>query len=341
MSRPMTAAEWRAAFTKWHVDIHYWPNWDDTRGRGFSSSGVHFSVVHHTGSDGGDSDAYNRFLFNIGRPDVPPPLCNTAVDADGDGHIGCIGRANHAGDGSSTTYYKVLNESYDGFKSEIKPGPDDMNGNYRSYGSEVKFDGSHPMTPKQYDTSVRIQAAICDHHGWSALSVIGHKEWSSRKPDPGNTNMAKFRRDVQALLDAGPDGVVGQEEDELSAQDVKKILDAIGDVPKKVGDLRIQIQPEVDRWLWGSKASKPVNRRLVWVVNRLMNGLVTVNGRSLRNAQAISDLAQLVTNRTLTDSQREALVQRIEDAAHEGAVTGAAQVNAEDVAEQLEVRPKE
>ena len=48
------------------------------------------------------------------------------------------------------------------------------------------------MTAKQYDSAVRWAAAICDFYGWSAGSIVGHKEWWSRKPDPGSTLMAKF-----------------------------------------------------------------------------------------------------------------------------------------------------
>jgi hypothetical protein len=49
-------------------------------------------------------------------------------------------------------------------------------------------------------------AAICDHHGWSGKSVIGHREHSSRKPDPGSTKMYVFRAAVNARLIAGPPG---------------------------------------------------------------------------------------------------------------------------------------
>jgi hypothetical protein len=123
---------------------------------------------------------------------------------DGDLWMGAIGRANHAGRGSSRTLNYVISEDYRGFSAEIAPGEDDTDGNAHFYGCEVRYDGGQPMTDKQYTAAVRWAAAICDHYGWTALSVIGHREWTSRKNDPGHCAMYKFRADVAALLKAGP-----------------------------------------------------------------------------------------------------------------------------------------
>lgn len=207
MSKPMTPRQWKRAMKKWGVDIHYYSGWKH-RGRPVSLGwgNVHGVVVHHTGSDGGDSPSYNAFLFKQGRAGIPGPLCQATCDADGDVHLGAVGRANHAGLGSSRTYGKVLNESYEGYHHQIDPGADNMDGNAVFYGIEVKYSGYHPMAARQYEQTVRFCAAICDHYGWSALSVIGHKEWSDRKWDPGNERMDKIRRDVRSLLEAGPDG---------------------------------------------------------------------------------------------------------------------------------------
>jgi len=60
------------------------------------------------------------------------------------------------------------------------------------------------MTVKQFASAVRWAAAICDHYNWSALSVIGHREWTGRKNDPGMCSMYTFRSAVAALLKAGP-----------------------------------------------------------------------------------------------------------------------------------------
>jgi hypothetical protein len=206
MARPMTFAQTRTAMQKWHVQCRELPGWT-TRGRDPEHgpfSDVRGIVIHHTGSDAGQSDDYLRFLAIDGRPNLPGPLCNVATDMDGDLWLIAQGRANHAGSGSSAVLAKVTGENYPGYASELKPGPDDTDGNAHFYGNEVRYDGGQPMTAKQYASAVRWAAAICDFHGWSALSIIGHREWTSRKPDPGNCPMNKFRLDVAALLKAGP-----------------------------------------------------------------------------------------------------------------------------------------
>jgi hypothetical protein len=106
--------------------------------------------------------------------------------------------------GSSATLDKVVRGTYPWAISEIAPGPDNINGNSRYYGNEVRFDGGQPMTRPQWISAVLSSAACCDFHGWGAWHVIGHKEHTTRKPDPGHTLMYEFRRDVAAALKAGP-----------------------------------------------------------------------------------------------------------------------------------------
>lgn len=205
MARPMNKAEWQAAMKKWGVPVKWYPGWD-TRGRPGAFSSVNGIVIHHTGSDS-QSDGYLDFLFKTGRPadGIPGPLCNVSTDMDGDLWVGAIGRANHAGKGSSNILDAVIKEQYAGYQSpELKPGPDATDGNAHFYGNEVRYDGGQAMTVKQFATAVRWSAAICDHYGWSALSVIGHREWTRRKPDPGMCSMYTFRAAVAALLKAGP-----------------------------------------------------------------------------------------------------------------------------------------
>lgn len=206
MAVAMTAAQTRAALRKWGVPFKEYSGWA-SRGRPGAHGPMNGIIIHHTGSDS-QSDDYLKFLFVTGRPaeGIPGPLCNVSTDMDGDLWLGAVGRANHAGRGSSATLSKVINENYEGYSSEITAGSDNTDGNAHFYGNEVRYDGGQPMTTKQYATAVRWAAAICDFHGWSALSVIGHREWSRRKPDPGKCPMNKFRSDVAALLKAGPGG---------------------------------------------------------------------------------------------------------------------------------------
>jgi hypothetical protein len=202
----MTPDQFLGALRKWSVQVKEFPGWR-TRTRPYSFDSVNGVVIHHTGSDA-QSESYDEWLFTVGRPDegIPGPLAHATIDFDGDFHLGAAGTANHAGKGSSATLSKVVNENYDGYSAEIKPGSDNTNGNTHFYGFEVKYDGDQPMTPQQYRTAVLAAAAICDFYGWSALSVIGHREWTGRKNDPGNNPMTKFRADVAAALKAGPPG---------------------------------------------------------------------------------------------------------------------------------------
>jgi len=229
MAKPMTADQTLAAMKKWRVPFKEYPGWR-TNGRPASAGpfdDVRGVIIHHTGSDSGQSDDYLHFLFVTGRPEdgIPGPLCHVATDMDGDLHLGATGRANHAGRGSGAVLAKVGAENHLGFTAELKPGPDDTNGNAYFYGNEVRYDGGQPQTPQQYDSAVRWAAAVCDFHKWSALSVIGHREWTTRKNDPGVCPMTKFRADVAARLKAGP-GI--QEIDmTLTPSEIQQIADAV------------------------------------------------------------------------------------------------------------------
>jgi hypothetical protein len=162
-------------------------------------------VIHHTGSDI-QSDDYLNFLFVRGRPEdgIPGPLCHGATDMDGDYHLGATGGANHAGRGSSTTLQRVINEDPRGMLAEIEPGPDNSDGNVSYYGNEVRYDGNPGMRAAQYHTALLVSASRCDFHKWGPESVIGHREHTRRKDDPGLCPMDKYRRDLEAVLKAGP-----------------------------------------------------------------------------------------------------------------------------------------
>lgn len=234
MARPMTADQTLAAMKKWHVPYKEYSGWR-TRTRPGDHSDMRGIVIHHTGSDAGQTDDYLRFLFITGRPadGIPGPLCNVATDMDGDLWLGANGRANHAGRGSGAVLAKITAESYAGFTSELHPGADDTDGNAHLYGNEVRYDGGQPMTAKQYDAAVRWAAAICDFHKWSALSIIGHREWTSRKNDPGNCPMNKFRAAVDARLKAGPGATSGGSTPSKPPASTEDPLMAISDADAK------------------------------------------------------------------------------------------------------------
>lgn len=204
MARPMTADQTLDWLEKWGVRVLQYPGWR-TRGRPWAFVDVHGEVIHHTGSDI-QTDGYLNFLFVRGRPEdgIPGPLCHVATDMDGDLHLGAIGGANHAGRGSGTTLQRVVNEDPRNMQDEIAPGPDTIDGNLNYYGNEVRYDGNPGMREAQYHTALRVSAARCDFHKWGPESVIGHREHTRRKDDPGHCPMDKYRRDLEAVLRAGP-----------------------------------------------------------------------------------------------------------------------------------------
>lgn len=208
MAKAKTPDQIIAALKKWHVVYVEYPGWR-TRGRPGGLTDVVGMIEHHTGG-GSASASYLAFLFKEGRPaeGIPGPLCNVATAANGTVYLGAAGRANHAGSGSVITMTHVEDEDYKGYESELKPGPDGLNGNPRYYGNEWIYSGTTPPDPRQYRGAVLWTVAMCDAHGWSALSAIGHREHSRRKNDPYGVKMYEFRKEVARVLKAGPAATV-------------------------------------------------------------------------------------------------------------------------------------
>ncbi|MDR6975388.1 hypothetical protein J2X68_002072 [Streptomyces sp. 3330] len=151
-------------------------------------------VVHHTVTSG-TSDSVS-LCFN-GHSALPGPLCHGVIAKDGTVHLVGNGRANHAGRGDGDVLKAVIAE-----KALPAPNRNDTDGNVHFYGFECVNlgDGKDPWPAVQLDAMVRASAALCRAHGWSAASVIGHKEWTSTKIDPRGFTMADFRARVAARL---------------------------------------------------------------------------------------------------------------------------------------------
>ncbi|MFF3750107.1 peptidoglycan-binding protein [Streptomyces sp. NPDC002018] len=157
---------------------------------------VHGVMLHHTA--GVDSLA----LCRSGTSALPGPLCAGLVAKDGTVHLLGHGRTNHAGSGSAAVLAAVLAEA-----PPPAPGPDTTDGNARFYGFEIENlgNGGDPYPAAQLDAVERLSTALCRAHGWSARSVIGHKEWTRRKIDP-SFSMAGMRGRIGARLGAAPAG---------------------------------------------------------------------------------------------------------------------------------------
>lgn len=230
MAQPLSADRLVGALKAEGVTVREKSGWRthnrNSKGPWSNLNGV---VIHHTA--GRDSLA----LCWSGTSDLPGPLCHTHLAKDGVATMVGYGRANHAGTFAQNAHNAVVDES------STHPRPDasePVDGNAHYYGIEIENlgDGRDPYPSVQYQAAVRWAAAICRAHGWSAQSVIGHKEGTRRKIDP-SFDMDTFRDAVAARLAHDPGWNPGQAEQEdsvaLSDDDVKKLwyADLIPAVP--------------------------------------------------------------------------------------------------------------
>jgi hypothetical protein len=176
---------------------------DDETGKTFGP--VNGVVIHHTAGRDSLSLVYN------GTSALPGPLCHTHLAKTGVATMISAGRANHAGGFTQNAHDAVVSES------SVHPRPSGaevVDGNDHYYGIEIENlgNGTDFYPQAQYDAAVKWAAAICRHHGWTAQSVIGHKEGTTRKIDPKGPigkadgtawSMDQFRKDVQAQLNKG------------------------------------------------------------------------------------------------------------------------------------------
>lgn len=199
MSEPMTADQLTAQLRRWGVSFTEHPGWRTNNRAGHGAWGpVNGSMVHHTAS--GDGVGIVELCYS-GRADLPGPLCHGVVHKDGTVTLVGNGRANHAGAGALNVYSAVLDEI-----RVPAPGADTVDGNAHFYGWECVNlgTGKDPWPDVQLEAMVRVQAAVCEFHGWGAQSVIGHLEWTTRKIDPRGFTMVSMRALVAAHLAAGP-----------------------------------------------------------------------------------------------------------------------------------------
>lgn len=197
MATPMTADEWITALRAEGVtDIVEMDGWRTHNRNGRGAWGdVHATMVHHTAGEGSGLADY---CYRGSPPDLPGPVCHDFLARSGRLYLVGNGRTNHAGKVARNAYNAVLNEE----SRHPAPGPDELDGNAVSYGMEVENSGAagRAWPARQYDVAVRVQAARCRFHGWSADSIWAHKEATTRKPLDPRIDMDQFRRDVAERL---------------------------------------------------------------------------------------------------------------------------------------------
>ncbi|MFF7171588.1 peptidoglycan-binding protein [Streptomyces pseudovenezuelae] len=195
MATPLSASTALSAFKAEGLDVREVRLWATHNRNHVGAWGpVNGVMIHHTGPYSSTSGMV-ALCYN-GRDDLPGPLCHGVIDKTGAVHLVGWGRANHAGRGDS--------DVLDAVKAETKLPVDDQgnaDGNPHFYGFELinAGNGKDPWPEAQVEAAARAAAALCRKHGWTAESVIGHKEWQPGKIDP-TFDMGDFRARVAVLL---------------------------------------------------------------------------------------------------------------------------------------------
>ncbi|MEV7285473.1 peptidoglycan-binding protein [Streptomyces sp. NPDC093252] len=200
MSAPLSPTALLTALRTEGVTVVEHPGWRsnnrDHKGRW---GPVHGVMIHHTVTTG---TAASVALCFQGHSALPGPLCHGVIAKDGTVHLVGNGRANHAGSGDADVLKAVA-------AGTAAPAPDrsGTDGNTHFYGFECVNlgDGRDPWPEAQLEAMARASAALCRAHGWSARSVIGHKEWTRAKIDPRGFTMTAFRTRVTARLSTTPE----------------------------------------------------------------------------------------------------------------------------------------
>lgn len=144
-----------------------------------------YGVVHATAAPSSQADDVQVRVVRDGRADLPGPIANAVVDRQGRWHVVSGGRCNSTLVGTA--------------------GPFKGLGNTNALSVEgCNNNTDEPWPDAQYRSYVRGWAAWCRRLGWTADRLVGHKEHTpGHKTDP-SFDMARFRRDVAAVL-AGED----------------------------------------------------------------------------------------------------------------------------------------
>lgn len=221
MAQPLTADKMVSALRAEGVKIAERSGWR-THNRNHKGpwGGVNGIIIHHTA---GHNDLH---IVADGRTGLPGPLAHAYLAKSGTVTLVGNGRANHAGRVAGNVHQAVINETAVPSASAAST----VDGNQHYYGIEIENlgTGKDPYPAAQYDAAVRWAAAICRAHGWSAKSVVGHKETSVEgKIDP-SFSMTKFRADVAERLKHQPDH---EGDDMPNAEEIYKAVMSADKVP--------------------------------------------------------------------------------------------------------------
>lgn len=219
------------------VEIDGW----ETRGRPATTGDFHPVGVlnHHTGAfdregDLADDLAYAKWLFLQGRADLPAPLCQLSLSAEGTVYLGAAGRANHAGQAKSS--------------GSVAAG----DGNALYVGIEWMLSGTQPIPAKMYAAGATLNAVLLRLLGSSVQAASCHYQTSvTGKWDIGDPNgiqfgsarvldMTKFRKGIQVEKDRLARPAVAAPEPETSTLSLQFS-------PLQFGDTTAQKTSDLDK----------------------------------------------------------------------------------------------
>jgi hypothetical protein len=158
------------------VEVGDWENHNrNHKGPWGPVSGV---MIHHTVTRGTERTVQ---ICRDGHSALPGPLCHGVIAKDGKVYLVGYGRANHAGLGDPDVLAAVISERTPPADNEAT-----VDGNRHFYGFECENlgDNKDPWPTVQVETIVRVCAALCRHHDWSARSALRHLDWQPGKVDP-------------------------------------------------------------------------------------------------------------------------------------------------------------
>ncbi|EGX60083.1 hypothetical protein SZN_09181 [Streptomyces zinciresistens K42] len=230
MAAPMSASRFLELLAAEGLTVVEVGNWENHNRNQMGPFGpLHGVMIHHTVTKG---TASTVAIVRDGYEGLPGPLCHGMIAKDGRVHLVGWGRANHAGLGDPDVLAAVI--------AERRPPADDeatVDGNRHFYGFECENlgDGSDPWPEAQIEAIVRVIAALCRHHGWSARSALRHLDWQPGKVDPRGPGM-----DWDAVLNRVTKRLSGKPPAPLPAParpvvDLSKLVAAARSNPKAAG----------------------------------------------------------------------------------------------------------
>lgn len=207
MAQPLPADQFLSVLKKSGVRVVEHGRWrTHNRNHKGAWGPVHGVMIHHTGPY--STEAGMVELCRTGYTSLPGPLCHGVIDRSGTVHLVGYGRANHAGSGDDDVLKAVIAE-----RSLPSDNEANTDGNPHFYGFEcINTGGGQAWPDAQLEAMRKVSAALCEAHGWTARSVIGHKEWQPGKPDPAGIAMENFRAAVAEHMSGKPANSVPSED---------------------------------------------------------------------------------------------------------------------------------